>query len=116
MSSIGVRIEELKRFVELPIKQGIDLIRSDIRDTEAKIKVTYGNLIRKREVEAEIAKYGVETTSLTSQIETLRKGLKGLSEADQEITKQKAQYDNEEAIIDSFKTELDQAEELVESL
>jgi predicted nucleic acid-binding Zn-ribbon protein len=95
---------------------GVDKIRSDIRDTEAKIKVTYGNLIRKREVEAEIAKYSVETTSLGNQIETLRKALKGLSEADQEIIKQKTQYDNEEAIIDSLKNELGQAEELVESL
>jgi type III restriction enzyme len=116
LSSIGVRIEELKRFVELPIKQGLDKIRSDIRDTEAKIKVAYGNLIRKREVEAEIAKYSVETTSLANQIETLRKALKGLSGADQEIIKQKTQYDDEEAIIDSLKNELGQAEELVKSL
>lgn len=78
--------------------------------------MSYGNLIRKREVEAEIAKYSVETTSLGNQIETLRKALKGLSDADQEIIKQKTQYDNEEVIVDGLKNELAQAEELVDFL
>src|SRR3989442_307182 len=87
LSSIGVRIEELKRFVELPIKQSLDQIRSDIRDTEAKVRAAYGNLIRKKEIEAEMAKYNLEITSLTKQLATMQKGLKGLSEADQEIIK-----------------------------
>ena len=51
LSSIGVRIDELKRFVELPIKQTFDQIRTDIRDAEAKIRTAYGNVIRKREIE-----------------------------------------------------------------
>src|ERR1039458_2846249 len=116
LSSIGVRIEELKRFVELPIKQSLDKIRSDIRDAETKIKIAYGNLIRKKEIAVEIAKYNLETTSLANQLDTLRKALKGLSEADQEIIKQKPQYENEETIVDSLKGELTQAVELVVSL
>lgn len=116
LSSLGVRTEELKRFVELPIKQGLDQIRSDIRDVEAKIRTTYGNLIRKREIEAEMAKYNLEITSITKQLATLRHSLKGLSEADEEIIKQKTGYENEELIIENLKNELTQAEELVDSL
>ncbi len=116
LSSVGVRIEELKRFVELPIKQSFDQIRSDIRDTEAKIRSTYGNVIRRREIEGEMAKYSLETTSLTTQLANLRKALKGLSAADQDTIKQKTQYDNEELIIENLKNEMARAKGLVGTL
>ncbi len=116
LSSVGVRIDELKRFVEQPIKHTLDQIRSDIRDTEAKIRTAYGNVIRKKEVGAEIAKYNLEIASLSEQLGTLRKALKGLSEADQETIKQKAEYDNEELIIENLRNELSRAEELVDTL
>ena len=38
LSSVGVRLDELKRFVALPVKHALDQIRSDIRDLEAKIR------------------------------------------------------------------------------
>jgi chromosome segregation protein len=106
LSSIGVRIDELKRFVELPIKQSLDQLRSEIRDTETRIRAAYGNVVRKKEIEAEAAKYKLEVTSLTKQLATLRKTLKGLSEADQEIIKEKTLYDNEELIIENLKNGL----------
>ncbi len=116
LSSVGVRIEELKRFVEQPIKHSLDQIRSDIHATEAKLRTAYGNVIRKKEVEAEIAKYNIEINSLTEQLAKLRKALKGLSAGDQEIIKQKTDYDNEELIIESLKNELSRAKELVDAL
>jgi chromosome segregation protein len=116
LSNIGVRIEELKRFVELPIKQTLDQIRAGIRDTEAKIRAAYRNLIRKKEIEAEVAKYLLEITSLTKQLTTLQKGLKGLSETDQELIKRKALYDNEELIIENLRNQLVQGLDLVNTL
>lgn len=116
LSSIGVRIDELRRFVELPIKQSLDQVRSGIRGIETKIRTAYGNLIRKKELEAEIAEHKLEITSLTTQLTALQKGLKGLSDADQEIIKKKTQYDNEELIIENLKNELTRAEEIVDSL
>ncbi|MBI5374201.1 MAG: AAA family ATPase [Candidatus Schekmanbacteria bacterium] len=116
LSSVGVRIEELKRFVELPIKKTLDKIRSDIRDTDAKTRVTYSNLIRKKEIEVEINKYNIEINSLTIQLEGLRANLKGLSDDDQKIIVQKARYDTEDQIIENLKNELKNAQALVESL
>lgn len=116
LSSVGVRLDELKRFVELPIKQRLDRVRSDIHATEAKIRTAYSNVIRKKEIEAEIAKYNVETASLAAQLATLRKSLKGLSEADQETIRQKAEYDNEEFVVDSLNNELDREKDLVDTL
>jgi type III restriction enzyme len=116
LSSVGVRIEELKRFVEIPIKQKLDQLRSDTRDADAKIRTAYGHFVRKREIEAETAKYNLEITSLNQQFESLRKGLKGLSDADQEIIKRKSKFDNEALIIASLKNELNQAKTIVDSL
>lgn len=116
LSSVGVRIEELKRFVELPIKHELDRVRSDIRGAEGKIRAAFGNLIRKREIEAEMAKYGREIESLTKQLAALRKALKGLSEADEETINLKSEYDNEELIIENLKNELGRTQELVEGL
>jgi chromosome segregation protein len=116
LSSIGVRIEELRRFVELPIKQRLDQIRSDIRDTEAKLRTAYNNVIRKKEIEAEREKYNLEINSLNKQLKKLRRALKGLSKVDQNVIEQKSAYDNEEVIIDNLKNELTRVEGLVTTL
>jgi chromosome segregation protein len=116
LSSVGVRIDELKRFVELPIKHSLDQIRSDIRDTEAKIRNAYGNLVRKREIEADVTQYKLEITSLTKQLASLRRALKGLSKGDQEIIGLKTEYDNEELVIDNLKNGLARAKEVVDGL
>ena len=116
LSSLGVRIEELKRFVELPIKQTLDKIHFDIRSTEAGLRSAYSNLIRQREIDAEIKKCDLEITSQTEQVTTLREALKGLSDADQETIGKKNLYDNEEAIIQGLEDELHRVKELVSSL
>ena len=116
LSSLGVRIEELKRFVELPIKQALDKIRFDIRSTEAGLRSAYSNLSRQREIEAEIGKYDLEITSQTEQVSTLRGALKGLSDADQETIGKKVLYDNEEGMIQSLEDELNRVRGLVTAL
>lgn len=116
LSSVGVRIDELKRFVELPIKQELDQIRSTVRDAEARIRSAYGDLIRLKELEAEVSKNTVEIASLTEQLDKLRKGLKGLSEEDQKTIEQKSKYDDEEGIIEALQNKLNTAQESVRSL
>ena len=116
LSSVGVRIDELKRFVELPIKQELDQTRSEVRDTEAKMRSAYNDLIRMNEIEAEVDKNNVEIASSTEQLGKLRKSLKGLSEEDQKTIDQKAKFDNEEAIIENLKNELETAKDHVGTL
>ncbi len=116
LSNIGVRLDELTRFVELPIKQSLDQIRSDVRATEAKLRSAYGNVIRKREIEAEGAKYTIEINSLTEQLTKLRQALKGLSATDQAVVDRKPLFDNEDAIVESLGNDLHAAEDLVRGL
>jgi type III restriction enzyme len=116
LSSIGVRLEELKRFVELPIKQSLDRIRFDIRNTDAALRSAYSNLIRQREIDAEIRKYDLEITSQTEQVFALRTGLRGLSESDQAIISKKVLYENEESILQELGNELYRAKALVDAI
>lgn len=116
LSRVGDRIDELKRFVELPIKQDLDEIRSEVRDTEAKTRSAYGDLIRMNEIKTEIDKNDIESKSLAKQLEGLRKGLKGLSESDQKIIDQKAKYDAEQSIIEDLQNELTNTEQRVQEL
>lgn len=116
LSSVGVRVEELKRLIETPIKHSLDQVRSNIRATEVKIRNAYGNLVRKREIEADIAKYDVEITSSTLQAEVLRESLKGLSADDQETIRRKTLYDNEELVVADLRNELARLKDRVDSL
>lgn len=116
LSNIGIRIEELKRFVELPVKKIIEQIHSDIHDVSTKIRSTYSQLIRKKEIESDINKYKTEITSLTKQIPVLRADLIGLSEEDQDIINQKTKYENEETAINDLENELKNTCQIVENL
>lgn len=120
LSSVGIRIDELKRFVELPIKQELDQNRSEVRDMEAKLRSAYGDLVRMNEIDVEVEKSKVEIASLTEQLGKLRKGLKGLSKADQKTIDKKAKFDSEESIIahlnNNLETKREHVETLVESL
>lgn len=116
LSSVGIRIDELKRFVELPIKQELDQNRSEVRDTEAKMRSAYGDLIRMKEIETEVDKNNVEIASSTEQLTKLRKSLKGLSAEDQKTIDQKAKYDNEDAIVEGLKNQLETTQEHVGTL
>lgn len=116
LSNIGVRIDELKRFVELPIKQALDACRSSLRDNQTTLRAAYGNLVRKRELEAEIAKYKLEAASLSSQLAALRGALRGLSEKDQATIQLRSQYEGEGHVLETLQSNLGRAETLAASL
>jgi len=116
LSSVGVRIDELRRFVELPIEKELEEISSGIRDVETKLRSTYGNLTRLREVDAEVQKNDVEIQSQNEQLATLRNGLKGLSDEDQKTIAKKATFDVEESLIQNLVNDLDTAKSHVDVL
>lgn len=116
LSSVGIRIDELKRFVELPIKQDLDHIKSEVRDTEARARSAYSDLIRLDEVRVEIKRNDIEIISSTEQLGVLRKSLKGLSKEDQKIIEQKTKYDEEEAIIENLQNNLTNAQDRIQEL
>lgn len=106
LSDVGVKTEELKRFIEQPITNRLDTIKFQLSETGTKLKNSYNQLIRKKEIEQEIENFNLESQSLNNQADNIRKSLKGVSIADQETINKKPKFEKEETIISNSKNEL----------
>jgi chromosome segregation protein len=95
LSDVGVKTDELKRFIEQPITNRLDSIKFNLNETGTKLKNSYNQLIRKKEIEQEIENFNLESQSL-----------KGVSIADQETINKKPKFEKEETIISNSKNEL----------
>ena len=101
LSDVGIKTEELKRFIEQPIITQLEDIKFKLSETITKIKSSYEQFIRKKEIEKEIDNISLELKSIEIQIENLRKSLKGISEDDQKTISKKSKYGIEKTIIDN---------------
>lgn len=106
LSDVGVKTEELKRFIEQPITHKLDTIKFQLSETRIRLRNSYSQLIRKKEIEQEIENFNLESQSLNNQAENIRKSLKGISKADQDIINAKPKFEKEETIISNFENEL----------
>lgn len=106
LSDVGVKTGELKRFIEQPILSRLDTLKFQLSETGTKLKSSYNQLIRKKEIEQEIDNFNLESQSLNTQVDNIRKSLKGISDADQETINKKSKYEIEQTIISNSKNEL----------
>jgi len=120
LSSVGVRTEELKRFIQQPILNQLNNLKFQIADNSKKTRKSYGSFIRKKEIQYEIDQFNLEIKSLHNQVENLRKSLTGISEDDQTIIGKKQKYELEQNLIKKSKSELlitsNKITELIDSL
>lgn len=116
LSNVGVRLDELKRFVELPIRRSLDQIRSLVRETAAAVRTAYSNLRRKRELETEAGTFSTELESIQQQLVLMRGSLTGLSHGDQAIIARKPGMDTAASAIESVRGDLDSVRESVGAL
>ena len=112
LSAVGVRTEELIRFIRTSIKKQLNEVASKVSDLKSRIRNTYGLLKRKRELTREIERDQLELDSLTKRVESLRGELKGLSDADQAILSSHDLLLQEEQYIDGFNRDLNRLREL----
>lgn len=99
LSTVGVRMEELNRFIETPIHKNLrdfELRHGQLRN---ELRNSYARMQRKRTVAHEMDKERMELSSLSQQVQQLRAQLTGLSEADQKILEQHDAYLEEEQIV-----------------
>ncbi len=106
LSDVGVKTEELKRFIEQPITNQLVTIKFQLSETATKFKNSYNQLIREKEIEQEIENFNLESQSLNNQAENIRKSLKGISAKDQAIINKKPKFEKEETTISNSKNEL----------
>ncbi len=120
LSSVGVRTEELKRFIQQPIVDKLGSLSFKLLDNEKKARSAYSNYLRKRDMQKEKDQLDLQIRSFKDQVSNLRASLKGISENDQKVIASKQSYDNEQDLISQAKSEFsiisDRVTELVKSL
>ena len=116
LSTVGVRIEELKRLVHSPIRQELNDFNLKFDSLKADIKRCYEQKMRKKQAESEIEKNELELKSLLEQVESLRNGLKGISDQDKETISIHKQYEIIEQLVEEWKGEIVSARTAVESI
>lgn len=120
LSSVGVRTDELKRFIQQPITHELNNIAFNLREVSKNLKSAYSNLVRKKEIQSEIDELKLQQKSVSEQVQNLRKSLKGLTDDDKKIIENKELFENEQTFIQESNNEIDlfkeKFEELSESL
>ncbi len=106
LSSVGVRTEELKRFIQLPIANQLNNLKFQVSDNSKKIKSSYNNFVRKKEIQNEVDQFNLEIKSLNNQVENLRKLLTGIADGDQQTIAKKQKFDNEQNLINKSQSEI----------
>lgn len=99
LSSVAVRIEELLRFIHIPIRKELDAIDYRLDELATEIRSIYDSLQQKRLIQRAIENDERAFKSLSEQVTAIRRDLKGLSKEEQEILSKYTGYEKEEEII-----------------
>lgn len=105
LSSISVRSDELKRFIERPIAKDIEVIDDNIDQASRDVKSAYEKLSSTRAVQRDLKQNELEIDSFQKQIKELRDGLKGMSDEDKAIINRAKFYTNEKNRFDEITLE-----------
>ena len=116
LSAVGVKTEELKRFMQQPISDQLNGISSQLSENAKKLRSAYSNYLRVKELKATNEQLNLQTTSLKDQLNKLRLNLIGISVEDQKTIAQKKFYEYEEILVSKAKTEYSVIAEKIEGL
>lgn len=111
LSSVAIRLDELRRFVTAPIARQLDDSATDI-DTQADlIRKNYAAVLRHRNILSSVARDELNVTSLASQADNLRDAIETISEDDRLLIASKPQYDRAVRQVSSIERSLMDASE-----
>lgn len=102
LSSISVRSDELKRFIERPIAKDIEAIDDKIDVASRNVKSAYEKLSSVRSVQKDLMQNKLEIDSYQKQIKELRGSLKGVSEEDKAVINRAKFFTNEKNRFDEI--------------
>lgn len=113
LSNVGVRLDELTRFVQAPIKQQLEDLNQRITKTALEIRKAYTRLQEKRALKKTLNNDETEKRSLSERVSSIKKQLTGISEEDRLILSQYDDYLEEDRIAQSYSQQI---ADLTESL
>lgn len=110
LSSVGVHIDELRRFVTAPVAEELDELATRQQSLASDIRENRAQLQRYRSLRLIAERERRTVDSLDQQAEALRAGLGGLAEGDREVLSAKRRYDEAHALVEGWTASLTQAE------
>lgn len=116
LSAVGVRTDELLRFVLASINKQMSDFASKVETLKTTVKAAYGEVHKKRLVERELERDQVRISSLTKQLKILKGALVGVSPEDQLVLKEHDIYAKEEKAFQDWNREIGEFSELVRNV
>ncbi|MDA2934220.1 AAA family ATPase [Acidobacteria bacterium AH-259-D05] len=116
LSNVGVRLDELTRFVHSPIRRELDQIDQEFNKIATQLREVYAVIQRKRAVEGAVTNDELALRSLNKQAEQIRRSLTGISDEDQERIAQRPLYDQAQSIVSTWDKNIEEAKEAVQRL
>jgi len=116
LSSISIRSDELKRFIEQPISKTIEEIDLRINNASINVKSTYEKLSKSKSLQTDLNKNKIEIDSYKQQIEELRSGLTGITENDKQVLERDKFFVNEKNRFDEVRLEYENIKTKLSSL
>ncbi len=116
LSAVGARLLELRRFVDAPIQSELEALQERADGLAVELRTAFEQVVRHRELREEIAAHEMEQRSLTEQIESLRKSLKGLPDADRVVIARQTSYESERRVVQSLERDAETAKESLASV
>lgn len=105
LSSVGVKTDELKRFIQQPIAEQLNGITFKLSENSKQLKNVYSKYLSMVELTKANEQINLQIQSLTDQVNNLRISLVGIADEEQKIIAQKQLYDNEEVIVNKTMSE-----------
>jgi len=109
LSSVGIKGDELRRFVHLPIQVDLDALHTKVSDIATRIRAAHEALREHRRLLKDSVVTRTELQSIEQQLNALRQGLKGVTDADRIIIAAQPGWVEERRIVDRWRKELTQA-------
>lgn len=116
LSNVSVRLEELSRFIEAPIRGELDDLKRRFDRNAVESRQIYATIVRKRNLQRQINRDELQLNSLIEQAESIRKSLGGLSEEDQKLLDEKPRFDQADEVVDTHLRDLEQLRSAVDTL
>lgn len=103
LSAVGARVDELRRFVQAPIKKELDALTASLNLLRARLREGFEQVRAMRALSFEIAGLALEHASLQEQATQLRSTLSGLAPADGEVIARQASYEQERRLVQALR-------------
>ncbi len=114
LSAVGTRSDELKRFIRTSIKADLDALRYEMEERKTDLRRVFSSLVRRRKLQRVIDQEQTELTSLTQQVDALRRGLGGLTESDRAVLEVHDVFLLEEQFVERLGKQLQSVREMAD--